>query len=768
MMINSELSEGPTSPGHIPRENIMPRVELDGEKPNEAGCAVSSRVPVSSEVSLGEGRIILASSEPSKDQGSDIESAPVCGVCYFLLSSSARPNWEKGVIDHKNFEDIPHWGHYHWKLSSYQNSSQRGCDSCRRIVCKVLQIQNGNDESIGLDLCETLKVRLGNRKPLLFHLFVPGPGEQARESPWQQFQQDSLTGTEAVRKPSGSKYLNYYLRHNALTLPDASYTGSVSVLSRINAWLMECQRAHPTCQPSQNASLPRRILEIDIHNGFFRLVEGGSEGYSYACLSHRWNESTREVSLKQADLRKRKSWTPIHSLPLLFRDVMLVVANTGIRYLWIDCLCIIQDSDGSRDWHQEAAAMADIYENASFTVFATWCSGSDQSLFSTVDDTYCPVPIGNDNEKKGAILRAWPEHPDLGSKDEQQRLDFPLLNRGWVLQEFVLSKKLLLFGKNEVYWICKEASWCLCGITNNEGDWCRRLINPIRDVIEAPWPEIVSQFASMSLTFQQDRLTALAGIASRYGTLHKLTYVAGHWMENLAKELFWLGDVFQSEKPRPCPRVAPTWSWASIDGSVEYDDHADGRHLCKGIEISLPEIVPVEAGIYGQLRSARLPLRILTVNGRIIYGWDALELLGWDAEESLGGEYRSKELFGTKDGSQRFQSDKYDTRFLLSLVVVEEEYTMVFADYAFDIDVPGHLDSGSEISIALWMFEEPDCVKPFNGFVLRCLGEESGRRCYERLGVICQDEPDCWFSLTSDQFWDSLLSRSTWEDLILV
>jgi hypothetical protein len=143
---------------------------------------------------------------------------------------------------------------------------------------------------------------------------------------------------------------------------------------------------------------------------------------------------------------------------------------------------------------------------------------------------------------------------------------------------------------------------------------------------------------------------------------------------------------------------------------------------------------------------------------------------------------QSKELPETEDDaeinkirsiSKRSQSDEELEQFLprFTVVVVRGECAILVTDYALYLEGPGHVESGSEISIAIWMVDRGS-VEALNGFVLRRVGQESERWCYERPGIICQDAEDSWVAEyvagSTAQFWEQLLSRSTLEDLILV
>jgi hypothetical protein len=52
-------------------------------------------------------------------------------------------------------------------------------------------------------------------------------------------------------------------------------------------------------------------------------------------------------------------------------------------YLWIDCLCILQDD--REDWNREAARMADVYSNAALTIAASRSPDCDDGFLSECD-----------------------------------------------------------------------------------------------------------------------------------------------------------------------------------------------------------------------------------------------------------------------------------------------------------------------------------------------------------------------------------------------
>ncbi|KAF3764019.1 HET-domain-containing protein [Cryphonectria parasitica EP155] len=89
----------------------------------------------------------------------------------------------------------------------------------------------------------------------------------------------------------------------------------------------------------------------------------------YATLSHRWSEETSQISLLQHNLHERLSTgIALSALPIMFRDVVHILRQVGFKYVWIDCLCMIQDSDNDEDWRYEATRIGAVYQNSTLTV----------------------------------------------------------------------------------------------------------------------------------------------------------------------------------------------------------------------------------------------------------------------------------------------------------------------------------------------------------------------------------------------------------------
>lgn len=256
-------------------------------------------------------------------------------------------------------------------------------------------------------------------------------------------------------------------------------------------------------------------------------------------------------------------------------------------------MCIIQGS--SADWKREAASMASIYKNATFTISAMHCHGSNESLFSDPKQTLAAGFVGHLPGDIAVHLEHHIPHPfrymlsgEVRLEDFDDTIDpsLDLLNRGWVYQEVLLSPRTLYFLAKEIMWRCREYTVCQCARYDFDEISNERLgFKVIRGKIgktyysergcqqltSGNWASIVKQYSAKDLTYSGDRLPALAGIAEEYGNLSGWTYICGLWQEDLRETFGWTRGSFNLAL-RPDSRV-PTWSWASVATEVRIGSH---------------------------------------------------------------------------------------------------------------------------------------------------------------------------------------------------
>jgi hypothetical protein len=119
-------------------------------------------------------------------------------------------------------------------------------------------------------------------------------------------------------------------------------------------WMNECENNHPNCQEHSTdlPELPTRIIDVGNDGQDPRLVDGAARRSRYATLSHCWGNAPT-IKTDTESLRLRQDGIPLETLPKTFREAIQVCRNLDIPYIWIDSLCIVQDSKGDWEYHSE-------------------------------------------------------------------------------------------------------------------------------------------------------------------------------------------------------------------------------------------------------------------------------------------------------------------------------------------------------------------------------------------------------------------------------
>jgi hypothetical protein len=137
-------------------------------------------------------------------------------------------------------------------------------------------------------------------------------------------------------------------------------------------------------------------------------------------------------------------------LPRTFQDAIHVTRELGKQYLWIDSLCIIQGEGG--DWETEAQRMEKVFSCAYCTIAATSANGwHDGFLQQNAFRSYTSV-----QDVSGRRVSISSNIDDFENDVEEAQLN----QRGWVLQERVLSRRIIHFALNHTYWECGSDLRC--------------------------------------------------------------------------------------------------------------------------------------------------------------------------------------------------------------------------------------------------------------------------------------------------------------------
>ncbi|KAF5593790.1 het-domain protein [Fusarium subglutinans] len=376
----------------------------------------------------------------------------------------------------------------------------------------------------------------------------------------------------------------------------------------INVQMLECSTKHESCKKQLESPLPTRVVGVGSSDTDIRLVELKDVPAQYVTLSHCWG-GKQPLRTVTANIDAMKKSIDVDSQPIVFQQAVQIVRALNIEYIWIDSLCIIQDSksDWELDSFQNVRLLRKLlldYLNSHVTKFHRPISRPTRQA----------VRIPKEPEEEGMIF-----------------------TRAWTWQEAAMSSRTIYFTPSELIWECSEhvaPQRYIPDLETSERlgfskllsilrfslnlDMGRDIDSPVRSGSDsipssdspigipptgfdsamssnslAPsrpdspssisseanmmnfvwdmWDDLVTYYSRRHLTFVTDKLPALSGVASRVLKITKSRYLAGMWEDNLGIELCW-SRAYREYQDLPtisAEYVAPSWSWASIPGVVK-------------------------------------------------------------------------------------------------------------------------------------------------------------------------------------------------------
>ena len=364
------------------------------------------------------------------------------------------------------------------------------------------------------------------------------------------------------------------------------------------SWLTACLRGHTACRTNLNTQLhrPTRLLHLCADDSesivsdsesdpssralVVKLVKGADSSDQYAALSYCW-VTAKSFVLNEQTKSKLEEGVNVDSIPATLRDAAIATHRLGLTYLWIDALCICQDS--TKDWAREAGLMRHVYHGAAVTIEAASATSSTEGFLKTRNNSmpYCKLTWRAGNAEPYVYLRPVFDIPD------SQLIGTKIYSRGWTFQERLLAPRTLSFGTQQLTFECAEGLKEEAGrgeraiIRGTEEYLSKEAIRTIRkgtgwlDVLSAFWrllglyPRfdlfgvswvtepvlavdsdtmvpyyefwyvIVSKYSERVFTNWADRLPALSGLAAEFHRATGDRYVAGMWMRDLVYYLGW-------------------------------------------------------------------------------------------------------------------------------------------------------------------------------------------------------------------------------------
>ncbi|KAF7536874.1 hypothetical protein G7054_g4140 [Neopestalotiopsis clavispora] len=253
-------------------------------------------------------------------------------------------------------------------------------------------------------------------------------------------------------------------------------------------------------------------------------------------------------------------------LPQTFRDAIELSRHLGIPYLWIDALCICQDDPD--EWAHEAATMKDVYVGSMLTIAASNGTCSDDGCFTAMapSDPYSRDIQFSVRHADGHSFYIRAQYGDARSLASETSLS----SRGWVLQEEILSKRVVYCMLPELQWRCRCCLRMESGpvFDKGESNALPLLSGQVKADLHDTWYQWMGDYSERKFTFERDKLSAMAGIVELFSSVSGDRHILGCWEESFARGLLWLPSTQLPSKPG-IPGI-PSWSWLTRYDKVRY------------------------------------------------------------------------------------------------------------------------------------------------------------------------------------------------------
>ncbi|KAJ4013506.1 hypothetical protein NW752_007808 [Fusarium irregulare] len=410
-------------------------------------------------------------------------------------------------------------------------------------------------------------------------------------------------------------------------------------LDWIGTEIKTCVEYHNHTHPQQGF-VPARLVKVDEDKPRLVIPSDDPEFLpidqqpKYAALTYCWGpppHSNQQLKTTSSDMAYHMQAIPRDKLPQVAKDAITVTRELGMRYLWIDALCILQDD--ASDWEHQCTQMDNIYGNA----YVTICSASSAN---------CEEGFVFKKDKTPAI-RMHPIHPV--AKPTLFAIYLPFFHhyaaedldkaewhiRGWTFQERMGSSRIVTFGQQNLHFACQDVGRSM-GFQQDDLDRGFNMIDrdlltegEISLVYEGWNKDVAAEFSRFVMAFAHptDILPSFAGIATLFHSRLHDTYLAGLWKGDLHRGLVWTSyrrfqgvslKYLLKQHESPSPYVAPSWSWVAKSGALSGRLHAvyflpllseyvDNTR--REIEITDSKVVLKGSNPFGEITNAYVDIR---------------------------------------------------------------------------------------------------------------------------------------------------------------
>ncbi|KAK1479199.1 hypothetical protein CTAM01_14771 [Colletotrichum tamarilloi] len=500
-------------------------------------------------------------------------------------------------------------------------------------------------------------------------------------------------------------------------------TGSEQAFGLAQKFLTDCLTSHDCSMQNEDGWAPTRLIDLgESPSDVAKLVHSQSlqRPVQWMTLSHCWGLK-QPCTLLETNIKQFMIGIPHTELSKTFSDAFIIARRLGVRYIWIDSICIIQQSED--DWRREAPTMGKVYSLSLCTISASHAADGSGGCFSdrdpwTVLPCVIPSPFSTDSEAPPFLLHG----ENLDARWKSDIPEAPLHKRAWVFQERLLSPRTLYFGRQQILWGCGQRELCESfpeGVPSQPATIWWQFIGDrrrFRDMLlesagtkpfEAAWSETVKMYSKTKLTFPSDRQVAFSGLPGQLQDKRDTQQAYGVWIdESLPWALLWSAQ--EKVRARPTDYLAPSWSWMTLNTQVTFGNwypHGTGLVMAVGL---------ITSGLGGMNRIGKAEN-----DGLILEGVLKVAFYRNETNDDGDAKHMISQLKGRDEETiqlQAFTSTR-DRKALLSMPQTtisdsESDWTQIYG-----WDSPGETPTG-DIVVCLPLVNHTDRVLRFEGLFL--------------------------------------------------
>ncbi|KAI1859628.1 uncharacterized protein JN550_011936 [Neoarthrinium moseri] len=650
----------------------------------------------------------------------------LCSICQGIFNQPNRPPMPQpktNVNESGREETVYSWGGaeskvtHHPTLESFRRAVSSGC-----FICTIVNNQPHaklSPENIDEASWDASRQSYWGSIYQMRHKSAVGCAARSGVAHAYRMIVKLIEGTEEGKPVSRDAAFFLILadgRGRDLNLP------SEHRLKQIKRWIANCRNKHQwgcTTYRQHNWSPPQRLLNVgnDMEDHIKLEIVNREDFFdvAYVTMSHRWLDPAPPRLTRENLDAMMHNGALLSSLPQSFQDSVSLLRSIGISYLWIDSLCILQDSE--EDFLQEAEAMGEIYAGSLFNIAASSSDNWKAGLMPECREQDF-IPIVHPSWAELGEFNALAIIPKRFDASEMAVLGSTLSSRGWIHQEVQLAPATLFCTREQLWWSCLEDTYCeafpegfqdVFEADEYEGYQLGAIRTLIVPELARPslfkqgklwveenencvvsrrflnmWMNLIASYSASLTTKPDDRLVAIGGMVKllQQWMGHSVeqfqqSYHSGMWLHGLFAQLTWFsnpqGPVRQSHKRWQGSYIIPSWSWASVQGPVSFSDlPADYEGWIQPDKTNVTALLATEvssfpsSGIDSLGRAHHLDACILKLSGTTLpiffeaeedpemrYSWPGFCAL--TATDKLYVQFRfdiEEDLYTAKDGTR--------------------------------------------------------------------------------------------------------------------